>query len=54
MVALSRDRIDLSVIRETPRATWFRLGTDSELHVYASTDPHHAVFTTGPVVAVRR
>ena len=53
MVALFRDRIGLSVIREAPGATWFRLGTDAELHVYASPDPDHAFFTTGPVVGLR-
>jgi hypothetical protein len=53
MVALFRDRIGLSIIREAPGATWFRLGTDAELHVYAETDPDHAFFTTGPVVGLR-
>ena len=53
MVALFRDRIGLSVIHEAPGATWFRLGSDAELHVYASTDPDHAFFTTGPVVGLR-
>ena len=53
MVALFRDRIGLSVIREAPGATWFRLGSDAELHVYAATDPDHAFFTTGPVVGLR-
>ena len=53
MVALFRDRIGLSVIREAQGATWFRLGTDAELHVYADTDPDHAFFTTGPVVGLR-
>jgi catechol 2,3-dioxygenase-like lactoylglutathione lyase family enzyme len=53
MVALFRDRIGLSVMREAPGATWFRLGTDAELHVYADTDPDHAFFTTGPVVGLR-
>jgi hypothetical protein len=53
MVALFRDRIGLAVIREAPGATWFRLGTDAELHVYADTDPDHAFFTTGPVVGLR-
>ena len=52
MVTLFRDRIGLEVIRETPGATWFRLG-DAELHVYADTDPDHAFFTTGPVVGLR-
>ena len=53
MVALMRDRIGLAVIREAPGATWFRLGTDAELHVYADTDADHAFFTTGPVVGLR-
>lgn len=53
MVALFRDRIGLGVIREAPGATWFRLGGDAELHVYADTDPDHAFFTTGPVVGLR-
>ncbi|MDQ2673867.1 MAG: VOC family protein [Chloroflexota bacterium] len=53
MVALFRDRIGLAVVHEGPGATWFRLGTDAELHVYADTDPDHAFFTTGPVVGLR-
>ena len=53
MVALFRDRIGLSIIREAPGATWFRLGADAELHVYADTDADHAFFTTGPVVGLR-
>ncbi len=53
MVALFRDRIGLAVIREAPGATWFRLGTDAELHVYALADADHAFFTTGPVVGLR-
>ena len=53
MVFLFRDRIGLSVIREAPGATWFRLGTDAELHLYAEADPDHAFFTTGPVVGLR-
>ena len=53
MVALFRDRIGLSVIRESPGAIWLRLGTDAELHVYADTDADHAFFTTGPVVGLR-
>ena len=53
MVVLFRDRIGLSIVREAPGATWFRLGTDAELHVYADTDPDHAFFTTGPVVGLR-
>jgi catechol 2,3-dioxygenase-like lactoylglutathione lyase family enzyme len=53
MVMLFRDRIGLEVIRETPGATWFRLGSDAELHVYADTDPDHAFFSTGPVVGLR-
>jgi hypothetical protein len=53
MVMLFRDRIGLEVIREAFGATWFRLGTDAELHVYADTDPDHAFFTTGPVVGLR-
>ncbi|HEX5040686.1 MAG TPA: VOC family protein, partial [Candidatus Limnocylindria bacterium] len=53
MVALMRDRIGLEITREAPGATWFRLGTDAELHVYADTDPDHAFFTTGPVVGLR-
>ena len=53
MVALFRDRIGLAVIREAPGATWFRLGADAELHVYADSDPDHAFFTTGPVVGLR-
>lgn len=53
MVAMFRDRIGLSVIHVAPGATWFRLGADAELHVYAHTDPDHAFFTTGPVVGLR-
>lgn len=53
MVALFRDRIGLSVIHEAPGVTWFRLGSDAELHVYASADPDHGFFTTGPVVGLR-
>jgi catechol 2,3-dioxygenase-like lactoylglutathione lyase family enzyme len=53
LVALFRDRIGLAIVREAPGATWFRLGTDAELHVYAATDPDHAFFTTGPVVGLR-
>jgi catechol 2,3-dioxygenase-like lactoylglutathione lyase family enzyme len=53
MVMLFRDRIGLDVIREAPGATWFQLGADAELHVYADTDPDHAFFTTGPVVGLR-
>lgn len=53
MVALFRDQIGLEVIREGPGATWFRLGDDAELHVYADFDPDHAFFTTGPVVGLR-
>ena len=53
MVALFRDLVGLPVIREAPGATWFRLGTDAELHVYAESDPDHAFFTTGPVVGLR-
>ncbi len=53
MVAVFRDRIGLAVVRESPGATWFRLGTDAELHVYADTDPDHVFFTTGPVVGLR-
>jgi catechol 2,3-dioxygenase-like lactoylglutathione lyase family enzyme len=53
MVALFRDRIGLTVLREAPGATWFRLGTDAELHVYADTDDDHAFFATGPVVGLR-
>lgn len=53
MVALFRDRIGLGVIREAPGVTWFRLGSDAELHVYADADADHAFFTTGPVVGLR-
>ncbi|MGH2401662.1 MAG: VOC family protein [Candidatus Limnocylindria bacterium] len=53
MVAVFRDLIGLAVVREAPGATWFRLGADAELHVYADTDPDHAFFTTGPVVGLR-
>lgn len=53
MVVLFRDLIGLEVIREAPGATWFRLGSDAELHVYADIDPDHAFFTTGPVVGLR-
>lgn len=53
MVGLLRDLIGLEVIREAVGATWFRLGADAELHVYADTDPDHAFFTTGPVVGLR-
>ena len=53
MVALFRDLIGLSIVREAPGATWFRLGADAELHVYADTDADHAFFTTGPVVGLR-
>jgi catechol 2,3-dioxygenase-like lactoylglutathione lyase family enzyme len=53
MVALFRDRIGLAIIHEAPGATWFRLGTDAELHVYADTDADHVFFSTGPVVGLR-
>ena len=53
MVTLFRDRLGLRILREEPGATWFRLGSDAELHVYADTDPDHAFFTTGPVVGLR-
>lgn len=53
MVALVRDRIGLEIVHEALGATWFRLGTDAQLHVYADTDPDHAFFTTGPVVGLR-
>jgi hypothetical protein len=53
MVALFRDIVGLEVIREARGATWFRLGADAELHVYADTEPDHAFFTTGPVVGFR-
>ena len=53
MVELFRDHIGLPVVRDAAGATWFRLGTDAELHVYADTDPDHAFFTTGPVVGLR-
>jgi catechol 2,3-dioxygenase-like lactoylglutathione lyase family enzyme len=53
MVALFRETIGLPVVREAPGATWFRLGPDAELHVYADTDADHAFFTTGPVVGLR-
>ena len=53
MVALFRDLIGLEIIREAPGATWFRLGQDAELHVYADSDPDHEFFTTGPVVGLR-
>jgi hypothetical protein len=53
MVAMFRDLVGLEVIRDAPGATWFRLGADAELHVYADTDPDHAFFTTGPVVGLR-
>jgi hypothetical protein len=53
MVVLFRDLIGLEVIREAPGATWFRLGADAELHVYAAEDADHAFFTTGPVVGLR-
>ena len=53
MVTLFRDLIGLSILRESPGATWFRLGTDAELHVYAYSDPDHSFFTTGPVVGLR-
>ena len=53
MVALFHEDIGLEIIREAPGATWFRLGSDAELHVYADSDPDHAFFTTGPVVGLR-
>ncbi len=53
MVALFRDRIGLEIVHEAPGATWFQLGADAQLHVYADTDPDHAFFTTGPVVGLR-
>jgi catechol 2,3-dioxygenase-like lactoylglutathione lyase family enzyme len=53
MVALFRDLFGLATVREAPGAAWFRLGADAELHVYASADPDHAFFTTGPVVGLR-
>lgn len=53
MVGLFRDLIGLPVLREAAGATWFRLGVDAALHVYADSDPDHAFFTTGPVVGLR-
>ena len=53
MVAFFRDIVGLPVVRAAPGATWFRIGPDAELHVYAATDPDHAFFTTGPVVGLR-
>ena len=53
MIALFRDHIGLPILRDAPGATWFRLGTDGELHVYADSDHDHAFFTTGPVVGLR-
>lgn len=53
MVSLFRDRMSLPILREAPGATWFRLGTDAELHVYADSDPDHAFFITGPVIGLR-
>lgn len=53
MIGFFRDLIGLEIVSEAPGATWFRLGTDAELHVYADTDPDHAFFTTGPVVGLR-
>ena len=53
MVAFFEDLAGLEVIRRGPGATWFRLGSDAELHVYADTDPDHAFFTTGPVVGLQ-
>jgi hypothetical protein len=53
MVALFRDGIGLEVVHEAPGATWFQLGADAQLHVYAEADPDHAFFTTGPVVGLR-
>ena len=53
MVALFRDRIGLEIVHEAPGATWFRLGTDAQLHVYADSDPDHAFFTSGPVIGLR-
>jgi catechol 2,3-dioxygenase-like lactoylglutathione lyase family enzyme len=53
MVDLFRDLVGLEVLREAPGATWFQLGSDAELHVYADTDPDHAFFTTGPVIGLR-
>ena len=52
MVRLFRDLIGLDLLRERDGATWFRIG-DAELHVYATTDPDHPFFTTGPVVGLR-
>ena len=40
-------------MREAPGATWFRLGADAELHVYADSDADHPFLTTGPVVGLR-
>ena len=53
MVGLFRDLIGLEIVHEVSGATWFKLGTDAQLHVYADTDPDHAFFTTGPVVGLR-
>ena len=52
-VRLFDELLGLEKIRQAPGATWFRLGTDAELHVYADSDPDHAFFTTGPVVGLR-
>lgn len=53
MVELFRNLVGLEVLRESDGATWFQLGADAELHVYAQTDTDHAFFTTGPVVGLR-
>lgn len=53
MVGFFRDLLGLELIHAAPGAAWFRLGRDTELHVYASGgESDHAFFTTGPVVGL--
>jgi catechol 2,3-dioxygenase-like lactoylglutathione lyase family enzyme len=50
MVAFYREVLALEVVREGPRAAWFRLANGTELHVYGPDDDDHDFFGPGPVV----
>lgn len=52
MVRFFGELLGLPTIRSEPGAVRFRLGEETELHVYSVDDPDHAFFTTGPVVGL--
>lgn len=52
-VGLYRDLLELEVIAEVPdRYTWFRLGDDTQLHVYGPLDEDHEEFGDSPCVGL--